>query len=436
MIKFNFFRIINQYTNELIDLLESYFKGLYLSVFNLDSIPRNIINYGIIFLILNFIIQSLISMKIESNSLGAIIDIVLHQNVLSVNSGHELWLSKFISFILGNLIFAMAFSFFLSKISNIRLPIIAVIKALGFSAFTGYIYFILSGIYIVISLVSDNIISNIEIVTALLKPSETGVIEQYSINLYLSFVSLYQDELVDTMVVLLIVDVIIFLVTLFLWFRVLFSILRIQYTFKNIKAFFYSLGLIFCINTMILLCSNYQNIKDFVSHYIMYDKLIYEIKNAESSSIEDDRKLYILTNILAEDNNISNKTRYSMYVYSILYEEVYLSKLLNLGFNNNDNSISTDINNIEILDKYLNIGINMYDIYVKFEDKFSIIDSYDLDDPLYFNEHLNNINIKIRKAHEQRKLINENDVDPKIAIMAKLTIHNQQNIIMLNLLAL
>lgn len=68
--------------------------------------------------------------------------------------------------------------------------------------------------------------------------------------------------------------------------------------------------------------------------------------------------------------------------------------------------------------------------------KFSIIDSYDLDDPLYFNEHLNNINIKIRKAQEQRKIINENNVDPKIAIMAKLTIPNQQNIILLNLLAL
>lgn len=108
--------------------------------------------------------------------------------------------------------------------------------------------------------------------------------------------------------------------------------------------------------------------------------------------------LLILTNILAEDSTLSHKTRYSLYVYSILYEELYISQLLQLQSDLNTNEIFINVTNLDISDKVLLIEENNYNFYkanaMGISVLFDSISAFD-EDVLSFNDHLNLLSVKL-----------------------------------------
>ena len=193
------------------------------------------------------------------------------------------------------------------------------------------------------------------------------------------------------------------------------------------------------INIVIIVGSNYENIKLFYSQSTMYSELVDKVKTIDSDSNKDYNKLNILTNILAEDSQLSHKTRYSLYVYSILYEELYISQLSQLQSDSNTKEIFTDVTNLDTLDKVLLIEENNYNFYKANAMDFSILfdatAAFD-EDVLSFNDHLNLLSVKLTKAHEMRKLINDNEVDEKLSIFTKFTYNLQHNILTLDLLAI
>ena len=169
----------------------------------------------------------------------------------------------------------------------------------------------------------------------------------------------------------------------------------------------------------------------------MYDEIVNQVKILDSSTNKDYNKLYILTNILAEDQKLNNKTRYSLYVYSILYEELYINQLLNLELYSDTKEIFSDINNLDILDKVLLIEEGHFNFYKTNEFAIGLtFDALDSDDVLTFDDHLKSLAIKIDKAREQRKLLNENEVDEKLSIFAKINFNIKHNVITLDLFAI
>ena len=187
----------------------------------------------------------------------------------------------------------------------------------------------------------------------------------------------------------------------------------------------------------IIIGGNYENIKFFYSQSTMYDEIVNQVKVLDSSTDKDYNKLYILTNILAEDQKLNHKTRYSLYVYSILYEELYINQLLNLELYSDTKEIFSDINNPDILDKVLLIEEGHFNFYKTNEFAIGLtFDALDSDDVLTFDDHLKSLAIKIDKAREQRKLLNENEVDEKLSIFTKINFNIKHNVITLDLFAI
>lgn len=126
-------------------------------------------------------------------------------------------------------------------------------------------------------------------------------------------------------------------------------------------------------------------------------------------------------------------------MYSILYEELYISQLSQLQSDSNTKEIFTDVTNLDTLDKVLLIEENNYNFYKANAMDFSILfdatAAFD-EDVLSFNDHLNLLSVKLTKAHEMRKLINDNEVDEKLSIFTKFTYNLQHNILTLDLLAI
>lgn len=99
--------------------------------------------------------------------------------------------------------------------------------------------------------------------------------------------------------------------------------------------------------------------------------------------------------------------------------------------------IFSDINNLDILDKVLLIEEGHFNFYKTNEFAIGLtFDALDSDDVLTFDDHLKSLSIKIDKASEQRKLLNENEVDEKLSIFAKINFNIKHNIITLDLFAI
>jgi membrane protein len=430
---------IDNLVDKISGFIKRYFICLYLSIFNVSKIPKVYLLWGIIFLIINFIALNLISMHLELDSITGVILTIASKDISNISPVTKIWSIKFLSFLLGNFIFSVLFSILIYRLSKIKITVSSVLGASGFAAFSGYIYFLFSGILSIFLFTNDSIISNLEVVNQLLNNTSSGSIDDYIANVYLSYVNIYEATILHQYNFILACKFGIFLFTIIIWWKIIFGILKLDFTCRNIISFVSSILIIGIINIVIIVGSNYENIKLFYSQSTMYSELVDRVKTIDSDSNKDYNKLNILTNILAEDSRLSHKTRYSLYVYSILYEELYISQLSQLQSDSNTKEIFTDVTNLDTLDKVLLIEENNYNFYKANAMDFSILfdatAAFD-EDVLSFNDHLNLLSVKLTKAHEMRKLINDNEVDEKLSIFTKFTYNLQHNILTLDLLAI
>lgn len=434
---YKFIKVINDFIDTIGEFIKRYFVSLFLSIFKVNKIPREYLFLGVIFLIINYFLLNLLSTHIGLDSVINIVTTIVSKDISNISSDTKTGSIKIISFLLGNFVFSILFSSVLSYISKIKLTVSSIFKASGFATFSGFVYFLLSGILSFIILINDNATSNLEVVNQLLNNTSPESIDVYTSNLYFSYINIDMSTILHQYNYILVGKLFIFLVTISIWWNIIFSILGLQATWRNVLSFLSSIFIIFIINLTIIIGANYENIKLFYSQSIMYDEIVNRVKILDSTSDKDNNKLNILTNILAEDLKLSHKTRYSLYVYSILYEEIYINQLLNLESYSEQKEIFSDINNLNVLDKVLSIEEAHYNFYKTNEFVLSLaFDSSDNDDILTFDDHLKSLAIKIDKAHEQRKLVNANEIDEKLSIFTKINFNIKHNVITLDLFAI
>lgn len=434
---YKFIKVINDFIDTIGEFIKRYFVSLFLSIFKVNKIPREYLFLGVIFLIINYFLLNLLSTHIGLDSVINIVTTIVSKDISNISSDTKTGSIKIISFLLGNFVFSILFSSVLSYISKIKLTVSSIFKASGFATFSGFVYFLLSGILSFIILINDNATSNLDVVNQLLNNTSPESIDVYTSNLYFSYINIDMSTILHQYNYILVGKLFIFLVTISIWWNIIFSILGLQATWRNVLSFLSSIFIIFIINLTIIIGANYENIKLFYSQSIMYDEIVNRVKILDSTSDKDNNKLNILTNILAEDLKLSHKTRYSLYVYSILYEEIYINQLLNLESYSEQKEIFSDINNLNVLDKVLSIEEEHYNFYKTNEFVLSLaFDSSDIDDILTFDDHLKSLAIKIDKAHEQRKLVNANEIDEKLSIFTKINFNIKHNVITLDLFAI
>ncbi len=434
---YKFIKVINDFIDIIGEFIKRYFVSLFLSIFKVNKIPREYLFLGVIFLIINYFLLNLLSTHIGLDSVINIVTTIVSKDISNISSDTKTGSIKIISFLLGNFVFSILFSSVLSYVSKIKLTVSSIFKASGFATFSGFIYFLLSGILSFIILINDNATSNLEVVNQLLNNTSSESIDVYTSNLYFSYINIYMSRILHQYNLILIGKFFVFLVTLVVWWNIIFTLLGLKATWRNLLSFGSSIIIIFIINMFIIIGGNYENIKFFYSQSTMYDEIVNQVKILDSSTNKDYNKLYILTNILAEDQKLNHKTRYSLYVYSILYEELYINQLLNLELYSDTKEIFSDINNLDILDKVLLIEEGHFNFYKTNEFAIGLtFDALDSDDVLTFDDHLKSLAIKIDKAREQRKLLNENEVDEKLSIFAKINFNIKHNVITLDLFAI
>lgn len=434
---YKFIKVINDSIDIIGEFIKRYFVSLFLSIFKVNKIPREYLFLGVIFLIINYFLLNLLSTHIGLESVINIVATIVSKDLSNMSSDTKIGNIKIISFLLGNFVFSVLFSSVLSYVSKIKLTVSSIFKASGFAAFSGFIYFLLSGVLSFIILINDNATSNLEVVTQLLNNTSPDSIDVYTSNLYFSYINIYMSRILHQYNFILIGKFFIFLVTLVIWWNIIFTLLGLKATWRNLLSFGSSIIIIFIINISIIIGGNFENIKFFYSQFTMYDEIVNQVKVLDSSTDKDYNKLNILTNILAEDQKLNHKTRYSLYVYSILYEELYINQLLNLELYSDTAEIFSDVNNLDILDKVLSIEEEHYNFYKTSEFVIGLtFDALDNDAVLTFDDHLKSLAIKIDKAREQRKLINENEIDEKLSIFAKINFNIKHNIITLDLFAI
>ena len=428
---YKFIKVINDFIDIIGEFIKRYFVSLFLSIFKVNKIPREYLFLGVIFLIINYFLLNLLSTHIGLDSVINIVTTIVSKDISNISSDTKTGSIKIISFLLGNFVLSILFSSVLSYVSKIKLTVSSIFKASGFATFSGFIYFLLSGILSFIILINDNATSNLEVVNQLLNNTSSESIDVYTSNLYFSYINIYMSRILHQYNLILIGKFFVFLLTLVVWWNIIFTLLGLKATWRNLLSFGSSIIIIFIINMFIIIGGNYENIKFFYSQSTMYDEIL------DSSTNKDYNKLYILTNILAEDQKLNHKTRYSLYVYSILYEELYINQLLNLELYSDTKEIFSDINNLDILDKVLLIEEGHFNFYKTNEFAIGLtFDALDSDDVLTFDDHLKSLAIKIDKAREQRKLLNENEVDEKLSIFAKINFNIKHNVITLDLFAI
>ena len=434
---YKFIKVINNSINIIGEFIKRYFVSLFLSIFKVNKIPREYQFLGSIFLIINYFLLNLLSTHIGLESVINIVTTVVSKDISNMSSDTKIGSIKIISFLLGNFAFSILFSSVLFWVSKIKLTVSSIFKASGFAAFSGFIYFLLSGILSFVLLINDSIISNLEVVNQLLNNTSADSIDIYTSNLYFSYINIEMSTILQQYNLILIGKFIIFLVTICIWWNIIFSLLGLKATWRNMLSFCSSIIIIFTINLAIILGANYENIRLFYRQSTMYDEIVNQVKVLDSSTDKDYNKLNVLTNILAEDQKLNHKTRYSLYVYSILYEELYINQLLNLELYSDTKEIFSDVNNLDILDKVLLIEDEHYNFYTTNEFAIGLaFDSLDSNDILTFDDHLKSLAIKLAKAREQRKLVNENEVDEKLSIFAKINFNIKHNVITLDLFAI